>query len=64
MPSGARHRQGIVLHLAEACAAGTTPAQICEAFSWLLLLCGGNTLIEAVEHWQEAARERLVPPPY
>jgi alkylhydroperoxidase/carboxymuconolactone decarboxylase family protein YurZ len=57
------HRQGTVLHLAEACAAGTTPARVCEAFSYLLPPCGGNTLIEAVEHWEAGAREELLPPP-
>lgn len=59
-----RHRQGTVLHLAEGCAAGVTAPQICEAFSYLLLPCGGNTLIEAVECWEEGAREGLLPPPY
>ena len=59
-----RHRQGTVLHLVEGCAAGVTAPQICEAFSYLLLPCGGNTLIEAVEYWEEGARQGLLPPPY
>lgn len=59
-----RHRQGTVLHLVEACAAGATAPQICEAFSYLLLPCGGNTLIEAVEYWEQGARDGLLPPPY
>jgi alkylhydroperoxidase/carboxymuconolactone decarboxylase family protein YurZ len=59
-----RHRQGTVLHLIQSCAAGVTAPQICEAFSYLLLPCGGNTLIEAVEYWEEGARDGLLPPPY
>ncbi|WP_439579656.1 carboxymuconolactone decarboxylase family protein [Elioraea sp.] len=59
-----RHREGMILHLAESCAAGATAPQICEALSYLLLPCGGNTLIEAVGFWEEAARDGVLPPPY
>ncbi len=59
-----RDRGGMVLHLRLAVEAGATPAEICEGLSYLLLPCGGNTLIEAVSFWEEAARNGLVPGPY
>ncbi len=43
---------------------GATPAEVCEGLSYLLLPCGGNTLIEAVSFWEDAARDGLVPGPY
>lgn len=59
-----RNRSGMVLHLGLAIRAGALPAEICEGLSYLLLPCGGNTLIEAVSFWEDAAREGLVPAPY
>lgn len=59
-----RERSGTVLHLARAFAACVTPAEACEALSYLLIPCGGNTLIEAVASWEEAAREGILPAPY
>jgi alkylhydroperoxidase/carboxymuconolactone decarboxylase family protein YurZ len=59
-----RDRAGTVLHLARAFAAGITPGEACEGLSYLLLPCGGNTLIEAVAFWEGAAKEGVLPPPY
>ena len=59
-----RDRLGMVLHLRHAFAAGVTQAQACEGLSYILLPCGGNTLIEAVAFWEDAAAEGGVPPPY
>jgi alkylhydroperoxidase/carboxymuconolactone decarboxylase family protein YurZ len=59
-----RERTGTVLHLARAFAANITPAMACEGLSYLLLPCGGNTLIEAVSFWEEAAHEGVLPKPY
>ena len=59
-----RERHGTVLHLGLAFAAGATAAQATEALSYLLLPCGGNTLIEAVSFWEEAARDGVLPAPY
>jgi alkylhydroperoxidase/carboxymuconolactone decarboxylase family protein YurZ len=59
-----RHQAGMTLHLRHAFAAGATPGEICEALSYLLLPCGGNTLIEAVSFWEQAAKAGLVPGPY
>lgn len=59
-----RARAGTVLHLARAFAAGITPAMACEGLSYLLLPCGGNTLIEAVAFWEEAAKDGVLPAPH
>ncbi len=59
-----RERAGMTLHLRLAIEAGAVPGEICEGLSYLLLPCGGNTLIEAVSFWEDAAREGLVPGPY
>lgn len=59
-----REEAGTKLHLAHAFAAGASPAQVCEGLSYMLIPCGGNTLIEAVRYWEEAARDGAVPAPY
>jgi alkylhydroperoxidase/carboxymuconolactone decarboxylase family protein YurZ len=59
-----RERAGTVLHLRLAFAHGMTPAQACEGLSYLLLPCGGNTLIEAVSFWEDAAKDCVLPAPY
>lgn len=59
-----RDRGGTVIHLREAFAAGATPAEATEGLSYMLIPCGGNTLIEAVAFWEEAASAGILPPPY
>jgi alkylhydroperoxidase/carboxymuconolactone decarboxylase family protein YurZ len=59
-----RDRAGTVLHLARAFANRITPGEACEGLSYLLLPCGGNTLIEAVSFWEEAAKAGVLPAPY
>jgi len=59
-----RDEAGTILHLRHAFAAGATRAEMCEGLSYLLLPCGGNTLIEAVSFWEKAAAAGLVPAPY
>lgn len=59
-----RDKGGTILHLRHAFAHGATPEQVCEGMSYMLLPCGGNTLIEAVSYWEAAAKEGLVPGPY
>lgn len=53
----------LALHLREAFDAGAAPAQIAEALSYLLLPCGGPTLIDAADVWRDLARKGLVPAP-
>lgn len=59
-----REEAGMRLHLARAFAAGANPGQVCEGLSYMLIPCGGNTLIEAVRFWEDAARDGAVPGPY
>ncbi len=59
-----RDRAGTVLHLARAFEGGITPGEACEALSYMLIPCGGNTLIEAVAFWEDAAKEGILPAPY
>ena len=59
-----RHEAGMVIHLKAAFAAGMKPEEATEGLSYMLIPCGGNTLIEAVSYWEKAAAGGLVPPPY
>jgi alkylhydroperoxidase/carboxymuconolactone decarboxylase family protein YurZ len=59
-----RERAGTILHLRHAFRHGATPEQVCEGLSYMLIPCGGNTLIEAVSYWEEAAAAGLAPGPY
>ena len=59
-----RNQQGLRLHLLRAFAAGADIGQVAEGLSYLLLPCGGPTLIDAVATWSEVAADRLCPAPY
>jgi alkylhydroperoxidase/carboxymuconolactone decarboxylase family protein YurZ len=60
-----RTQEGLALHLPRAFAAGATPAQAAEGLSYLLLPCGGPTLIDAVATWARAAEtDARLPAPY
>jgi len=58
-----RREEAMVLHLRHAFAAGITPDQVAEGLSYMIIPCGGNTLIEAVSYWEEAAKRGLFPSP-
>lgn len=59
-----RDAAGQALHLAQAFDAGVAREQVCEALSYLLIPCGGNVLIDAVEAWSQAAGQAGIPGPY
>jgi len=59
-----RTHNGMAWHLPRAFAAGATQAQIAEGLSYLLLPCGGPTLIDAVDAWDAAAKAGRCPGPY
>jgi alkylhydroperoxidase/carboxymuconolactone decarboxylase family protein YurZ len=59
-----RTRPGMALHLARAFSAGATVDQVAEGLSYLLLPCGGPTLIDATAWWSEAAEAGGFPKPY
>lgn len=59
-----RDAAGQGLHLELAFAAGITREQVAEALSYLMIPCGGNVLIDAVDAWMAAAAEGRAPPPF
>ncbi len=59
-----RQFDAMPLHLERAFGAGVTPAQMREAFSFLLLPCGGNLFIHAVDAWEAASKARNLPAPH
>lgn len=58
-----RRKTPMVMHLQKAFMHGITVKQMSEALSYMIIPCGGNTLIEAVTYWEEAAKSQLVPSP-
>ena len=61
----ARHvPDGLRFHLRRAFERGATEGQIAEGLSYLIMPCGANTLIEAVDVWREAAEAGECPPPF
>ncbi|MSO65845.1 MAG: hypothetical protein EXQ85_08640 [Alphaproteobacteria bacterium] len=52
------------IHLRRAFPAGATVRQMAEALSYMLLPCGGPTLIDAVEIWEQEAKGGRCPSPY
>jgi alkylhydroperoxidase/carboxymuconolactone decarboxylase family protein YurZ len=59
-----RSHGGMRVHLPRAFAAGATAAQIAEGLSYVILPCGGPTLVEACDAWDKAAASGLCPSPY
>jgi alkylhydroperoxidase/carboxymuconolactone decarboxylase family protein YurZ len=59
-----RTHAGMRVHLPRAFAAGLAPAALAEGLSYLLLPCGGPTLIDAVQCWADAAAAKGYPGPY
>lgn len=62
---GARRTyEAMRIHLGRAFGAGATVEQLSEALSYMLLPCGGPTLIDAVEVWEKEAQSGACPSPY
>ena len=59
-----RSYEAMRIHLRRAFPAGATVPQLSEALSYMLLPCGGPTLIDAVEVWEQAAKAGECPAPY
>jgi alkylhydroperoxidase/carboxymuconolactone decarboxylase family protein YurZ len=55
---------GMRIHLPRAFAAGARAEQIAEGVSYVILPCGGPTLVEACAAWAAAAADGLCPGPY
>jgi alkylhydroperoxidase/carboxymuconolactone decarboxylase family protein YurZ len=56
--------QGMRIHLPRVFAAGARAEQIAEGVSYVILPCGGPTLVEACATWAAAAADGLCPGPY
>ena len=56
--------QGMRVHLPRAFAAGASAAKIAEGVSYVILPCGGPTLVEACATWAKAAEDGICPGPY
>ena len=59
-----RDAASLQLHIKRFFAAGGKPAALVEALAFLLLPCGGPTLIDAVDAWAEAAPDGKIPSPF
>lgn len=55
---------GLRFHLRRAFEQGATEGQVAEGLSYLIMPCGANTLIDAVDVWRLAADAGECPPPY
>lgn len=62
--AGRRNAAGIRIHLVRAFKRGAKRAQVAEALSFVLLHCGGPTMVDAMECWLKMVRERKVPAPF
>jgi alkylhydroperoxidase/carboxymuconolactone decarboxylase family protein YurZ len=62
--AGLRQFGAMPLHLRRAFSFGVTAEEMREAFSFLLLPCGGNLFIHAVETWDSLARNEALPSPF
>ena len=59
-----RDATALKFHIRRFFAAGGTPAALVEALAFLLLPCGGPTLIDAVDAWAEASSDGKIPAPF
>lgn len=59
-----RTHAGMRIHLPRAFQAGASAAKIAEGVSYVILPCGGPTLVEACDAWDKAAAAGLCPSPY
>jgi alkylhydroperoxidase/carboxymuconolactone decarboxylase family protein YurZ len=62
--AGQRRPAGMAIHLVRAFKRGAKRAQVAEGLSFVLLHCGGPTMLDAMACWLKLARERRVPAPY
>jgi alkylhydroperoxidase/carboxymuconolactone decarboxylase family protein YurZ len=59
-----RNAAGMRIHLVRAFKRGARRAQVAEALSFVLLHCGGPTMVDAMACWLKLVRERRVPAPW
>ncbi|MEO8142599.1 MAG: carboxymuconolactone decarboxylase family protein [Betaproteobacteria bacterium] len=62
--AGRRCASGMRIHLVRAFKAGAKRAQVAEALSFVLLHCGGPTMLAAMDCWIETAKKHHVSAPF
>jgi len=62
--AGRRNAAGMRIHLVRAFKRGAKRAQVAEALSFVLLHCGGPTMVDAMACWLKLVRQRRIPAPY
>ena len=62
--AGRRNAAGMRIHLVRAFKRGSKREQVAEALAYVLLHCGGPTMLDAMECWLKLVRERKVPSPF
>lgn len=62
--AGRRNAAGMDLHLVEAFRAGAKRAQLAEGLCYVLMHCGGPTMLDAMDCWIRTAARRRIPRPY
>jgi 4-carboxymuconolactone decarboxylase len=62
--AGRRCDAGVRIHLARAFRRGARREQLAEGLSFVLLHCGGPTMLAALDSWITAAKGRRIPAPY
>jgi alkylhydroperoxidase/carboxymuconolactone decarboxylase family protein YurZ len=62
--AGRRCAPGLRLHLERAFRKGARPAQVGKALSFVLLHCGGPTMLDAMDCWIAVSQQRRLPGPF
>ncbi len=62
--AGRRRAAGMRIHLARAFRRGAKRAQVAEALSFVLLHCGGPTMLDAMDVWLKMVKQNKIPSPY
>lgn len=62
--AGRRCGPGVRLHLKRAFERGAKREQVAEAMTFVLMHCGGPTMLDALDNWIKAAKAGRMPGPY
>lgn len=62
--AGRRNGAGMSLHLVRAFRLGAKRGQVAEGLCYVLMHCGGPTMLSAMDCWLKTSRARRIPTPY
>ena len=62
--AGQRRAAGMRIHLVRAFKRGAKRGQVAEALSFVLLHCGGPTMLAAMDCWIRTAKDKRIPAPF